>query len=135
MDKKPEVIVFFDGTCSLCNGLVRFLLDRDHRGVFHFASLQSDFARDFLAERGQDAAALDTMHVYDGGSLYQRSEAVLAISHHLPGVWGLLRHARALPQGLRDRAYGWVARNRNRLLRSGERCRMPTAGERARFLG
>ncbi|HTE07093.1 MAG TPA: DCC1-like thiol-disulfide oxidoreductase family protein, partial [Planctomycetota bacterium] len=33
-------ILFFDGTCGLCSGVVRWCLRRDRRAVLHFAPLQ-----------------------------------------------------------------------------------------------
>ena len=34
------MIVVFDAKCLLCSGWVQFLLKRDVRGVFRFASIQ-----------------------------------------------------------------------------------------------
>ena len=39
MDRPGGVIVFFDGSCGLCHGLVRFLLARDRARWFRFAAL------------------------------------------------------------------------------------------------
>ena len=37
-------IILFDGKCNLCANVVRFVLPRDTRGYFRFASLQSSAA-------------------------------------------------------------------------------------------
>lgn len=35
-------IVFIDGVCSLCNGLVKFINKFDHKNIFVFSSLQGE---------------------------------------------------------------------------------------------
>src|SRR5262249_16983162 len=58
-------LILYDGVCGLCNGFVKFLLPRDPRGVFDFASLQSEFARSVLRKYGKDPKALDVMYAIE----------------------------------------------------------------------
>ena len=51
ISKKPPIILF-DGVCNLCNGAVNFIIDRDKRQQFHFASLQSQAGQDLLTRHG-----------------------------------------------------------------------------------
>ena len=44
------MIVFFDGVCNLCQGSVRYLIKHDKKGVLKFASLQGNYAKDFVNE-------------------------------------------------------------------------------------
>jgi predicted DCC family thiol-disulfide oxidoreductase YuxK len=37
----PRPIILFDGVCNLCTGSVQFVVERDSRKQFRFASLQS----------------------------------------------------------------------------------------------
>ena len=49
MEKKDhKTIILFDGICNLCNGAVQFLLKRDKKKQFMFASLQSDASKNLL---------------------------------------------------------------------------------------
>ena len=48
----PRPVVLFDGVCNLCNASVRWLLHRDTRAQFDFASLQSATARKLLEAAG-----------------------------------------------------------------------------------
>lgn len=45
-------VIVFDGECRLCNGAVDFVVKRDPKRRFQFASLQSDTARVLLREVG-----------------------------------------------------------------------------------
>ncbi len=42
-------IVFFDGECALCDGFVTWIYTRDKKGLFKFAPLQGETAKDLLA--------------------------------------------------------------------------------------
>jgi predicted DCC family thiol-disulfide oxidoreductase YuxK len=35
-------VVLFDGVCNLCSSAVQFIIDRDPKATFRFASLQSE---------------------------------------------------------------------------------------------
>ena len=41
-------IVLVDGVCHFCQGLTKWIIKRDPEGKYHFASLQSDVAKDLL---------------------------------------------------------------------------------------
>jgi len=124
------VIVFFDGGCGLCHGLVRFLLARDRAGAFRFAALDSAAAQALL---GPGDRAGDTLVVTVAGRVRTRSEAVLEIARRLPAPWRWAAAARILPRGLRDAAYDLVARNRHRWRRDPG-CLVRPPGREERFL-
>ena len=49
-DEAPgRSVVFFDGVCALCKHSMRFLINRDHAGVLHFAPLQGETFAAFRA--------------------------------------------------------------------------------------
>ena len=127
-------IVFFDGLCHLCDGFVRFVLDRDPAGIFLFASLQSDFARDFLPRHGLDPETVDTVLLFHRHQFFVRSDAVAEICALLPGVWHQGRHLSRLPKRFRNALYNLVARNRYQLFGRRSHCRIPSPEDRARFI-
>ena len=43
-------IILFDGVCNLCNGAVQFVIKRDSKNQFLFASLQSEEGKKILEE-------------------------------------------------------------------------------------
>lgn len=138
-ETQPNPIVLYDGVCGLCNHLVQFLLKRDNRDRFRFASLQSEFARNLLKRHGADPHDLDTVYLVKnygqpGESLLERSDGVLYMLDQLGGVWKLAVIGRVLPKKLRDAIYKMVARNRYRVFGKHESCMLPEPKHRARFL-
>jgi predicted DCC family thiol-disulfide oxidoreductase YuxK len=132
-------IVLYDGVCGLCNHLVQFLLKRDNRNRFRFASLQSEFARNLLTRHGADPHDLDTVYVVKDycepeESLLARSDAVLYMLKQLEGLWKWAGIARVLPKALRDAVYRLVARNRYRVFGKYESCMLPEPKHRQKFL-
>lgn len=138
---EPHPILLYDGVCALCNRLVQFVLKRDRRDRFCFASLQSDFAATILARHGINPQSLDTVYlVQDPGQpderLLARNEAVREVLNAL-GPFSRLWAAflGLLPQTLRDWQYNLVARNRYRLFGKYETCPLPQPADRHKFLG
>ncbi len=126
-------IIFFDGVCNLCNGVVDLLLRLDRDKQFRFASLQGETARDLLPPLGDDARTWSFVY-YDEDGAQLRSDAALAVCQRLGGIWWLLSLARFVPRFLRDPVYRLVARYRYRVFGQRETCRLPTPEEKARFL-
>jgi predicted DCC family thiol-disulfide oxidoreductase YuxK len=132
-------IVLYDGVCGLCNRLVQFILKRDVKGRFRFASLQSEFSETLLKRHGADSHDLDTFYVViDYGQpverVLMRSDAILQVARILGGIWSLAGAGRILPKGLRDGMYRLVARNRYRVFGKHESCMLPSPEHRAKFL-
>jgi predicted DCC family thiol-disulfide oxidoreductase YuxK len=126
-------IVVFDGVCSFCSTMVRFILENDVEGRLRFAPLQSAVGQELLRRHGIDPADAGTMLLVKGGAAYTRSAAALEIARDL-GRWRWLRVLRVVPRGLRDRAYGVIARHRYGWFGKRDACFIPTAAQRARFL-
>lgn len=132
----PEpALVLFDGVCNLCQGSVQFILKRDPRGRFRFASLQSDEGSRRLAEHGLPSESLTTLVLLEEGKAYLRSTAALRIARHLSGAWPLAAVFLLVPRPLRDRIYDFIARNRYRWFGKTEACLLPRPEWRERFLG
>ncbi|QYJ81227.1 thiol-disulfide oxidoreductase DCC family protein [Shewanella aegiceratis] len=128
-------LVIFDGSCNLCHGAVRFIVRRDRREHFKFASIQSETAQRLLADRGIeiDLEDLSSFYLLDEQGVLAQSEAALAVASKLDGLWPLLRVLKVLPRGLRDWGYRQIANRRYRLF--GRRaCALPSEVDRGRFV-
>ncbi|HUS19104.1 MAG TPA: DCC1-like thiol-disulfide oxidoreductase family protein, partial [Terriglobales bacterium] len=92
MQTAAKPIVFYDGTCVLCHGFVRWVLANDQAAVFQFAPLQGEtFTRTFATDQRQDLP--DSVVVRnEAGGLYLRSDAVIYVLRTL----GRAKLARAL---------------------------------------
>jgi predicted DCC family thiol-disulfide oxidoreductase YuxK len=121
----PQALVLFDGVCNLCNGAVRFISANDPHGRFAFASLQSPQARELLGDRPADPDEPDSIVLLDHGRRFERSDAVLHIALGLRSPWPLAFAAILIPHTLRDRLYGWIARNRYRWFGRADVCAIP----------
>jgi predicted DCC family thiol-disulfide oxidoreductase YuxK len=136
----PNPLILYDGVCGLCNRLVQFVLKRDSRDRFRFASLQSDFAARILRQHGAASENLDTVYVvFDhnqpGERIASRSDAAALILKELGGGWSMVGAAlRALPKWLRNWGYNLVARNRYRIFGKYDSCPMPNQEDRGKFL-
>jgi predicted DCC family thiol-disulfide oxidoreductase YuxK len=128
-------VVLFDGVCNLCNGAVRFIIDRDPAGRFRFASLQSLAAREVLGAATVEEPLPDSIVLVERDRVTTRSTAALQIARRLQFPWPLLYAFIVVPRRLRDAVYDVVARNRYRWFGRREVCMVPTPGMMVRFLG
>ena len=128
-------LILFDGDCNLCNGAVQFVIKRDRRARFRFASLQSEAGRQALAAAGtaRDEQP-DSILLVSDGRVLAKSAAALAIARRLRLPWPLLSVFWVVPYPLRDIVYDCIARNRYRWFGKRDECWVPTPELRQRFL-
>lgn len=129
---RPSGIIFFDGVCNLCDWSVNFVLDHDSSNHFHFASLQSDAAREYIADL--DSENLSSVILWEEGKVYQKSDAALRIASHLRFPYRLLSVFKLIPGGLRDYVYDFIATNRYKWFGKKTECKLPTPELKDRFL-
>ncbi|MCM3388067.1 DCC1-like thiol-disulfide oxidoreductase family protein [Ureibacillus chungkukjangi] len=125
-------IILFDGDCHFCNTSVQFIIKRDQKKYFKFASLQSEIGQKLL-EEFQIPKTTDSLIFIEGNSSYIKSTAALKICRRLDGMWKLLYPFLIIPKFLRNTVYDVVAKNRHKLMKQTE-CRIPTKEELERFL-
>lgn len=127
-----QVIVLYDGDCLFCNSSVQFILKRDTRAVFQFASLQGKTGESLRAE-GQIPATMDSLCLLLNGKSYIKSAAVLLICKQLGGLYTFLYLFVIIPRPIRDAIYSLFAKYRHKV--SGKiACRLLTQEEKTRFL-
>jgi predicted DCC family thiol-disulfide oxidoreductase YuxK len=132
--KLPGPVLFFDGVCVMCNGIVEKLLRIDRARRFYFAPLQGETARAARQSYPQIPSELETMVYLEDGQVYLRSEGVLRAARLLPYPWKALGWFRILPRFITDLLYQLVARSRYRVFGKYEQCTVPAAEDRGRFL-
>jgi len=134
MTEPQRSILYFDGVCNLCDGVVQFVIKRDKRKVFLFASLQSEAGQKAVDEAAQQGISADSVVLYKNGRYYIKSSAVLHTLTELGGMWKLANIAWVFPRVLRNVIYDWVARNRYRWFGKKDSCMIPTPELKSRFL-
>ena len=127
-------IILFDGVCNLCSGAVDFILDRDPRGNYAFASLQSEAGQEVLSHYGLSTENFDSVVLIRNGKVFQKSRAALEISSRLQGAWPLLQAFKIVPRFISDGVYNFIGKNRYKFFGKREACRFPTPDIRSRFL-
>jgi predicted DCC family thiol-disulfide oxidoreductase YuxK len=136
---KGTHLVLYDGVCGLCSHLLQFVLARDDRSVFTFASLQSPTGKAIVERFGGNSNELTSFHVVanyraDQARMLSRSGAALFVAGELGWPWKAAVLMRVLPTPVLDRMYDSVARTRYRLFGRFEQCLTPRPEFRSRFI-
>jgi predicted DCC family thiol-disulfide oxidoreductase YuxK len=126
-------VVLFDGVCNLCNGAVQFILKNDKKKFFKFASLQSDFAQEFLKNHQLPTHNFDTLILIENDQVFIKSKAVFKIAKYLP-KYACLSIFRFIPIFISDFFYDVVSKNRLKWFGKRETCWLPTKELKERFL-
>jgi|TARA_B110000240_G_C13281387_1_gene360232 predicted DCC family thiol-disulfide oxidoreductase YuxK len=132
--KEKKDIVFYDGICSFCNGLVVFLLKHERRNNMSFCALQSEFAKSFLKDFDVQMNQ-DTIYYYYNGKLYKTSEAIKKIARNLKPPYLIISYFLAItPKFIREYFYKFFAKNRYKWFGKKDKCQIPSPEDRLRFL-
>jgi predicted DCC family thiol-disulfide oxidoreductase YuxK len=121
---EDKILILFDGYCNLCNGAVQFVLKRDRRDRFRYASLSWPVG-DEVIRKYPKLAGVDSIIVYQNGKVLERSSAALFIAGRLGGLWPMLGVFWVVPKLIRDGIYNWIARNRYRWFGKKDSCMIP----------
>jgi predicted DCC family thiol-disulfide oxidoreductase YuxK len=133
-------ILFYDGECRLCCGIVQLALRHDRSRLWRYSPLQSEFAAHALGRYGVVPGDLDQIHVLaEHGTERERllsgSDAGIFLWRSLSGWPRILGALLALiPRLLREPAYRVIARYRYRLFGRHIECRPPSTEQRALFV-
>jgi predicted DCC family thiol-disulfide oxidoreductase YuxK len=141
LSQLPPRILFFDGVCSFCDGLVLWLIERDPNARLHFAPLQGHTAevvrRAFPDHFPDDIDTIVYLHPGrgpGGPQISLRSAAAFDLGDEIGGPWKWVARLRWLPRFLTDLAYRLFAASRYRLFGKLDACDIPTPENRARLL-
>ncbi len=117
-----KTIVFFDGICVLCNASVRFIIKYDKKKHFHFSTLQSDVAKQFLLHQSEKIQQKDSIILWYKHQVYTESSAVLMIAKVLGGFFWITQLFWIIPKFMRDYIYRFIAKNRYKWFGKLDRC-------------
>ncbi len=134
MNNSEINIVLFDGVCNLCNKTVRFIIRRDPKAKFRFASVQSESGQLLLRQLGLPIDRFDSIVYISDDKFYLKSTAVLTILSKLGSGWQLLSFLMIFPLFLRDKVYDFIAKWRYKWFGHLESCIVPAPENSDRFL-
>lgn len=126
-------IILFDGECNLCDHSVQFIIKRDKKELFKFASIQSEVGDEVL-KKFNAATDIDSFILVKGNNCYFKSSAALRICKDLKGGWKLFFCFLIVPKVIRDYFYSIIAKNRYKLFGKKDNCMLPSPKIRDRFL-
>ena len=112
MNNSQTNIVLFDGVCNLCSKTVQFIIRKDSKSIFRFASLQSENAQLLLGQLKLLPDSFDTLVYIRDKRYYLKSTAVLKILLKLGGGWRFLYLLIIIPRFIRDKVYDFIAKHR-----------------------
>jgi len=126
-------VVLFDGVCNLCSGSVQFIIKRDKKKVFRFASLQSAYGQALLKQLNLPANNFNSFVLFENGVVYTKSAGALKVFSRLQG-WKWSRLFFIIPPFIRDAVYNLIARYRYRWFGRKAACWVPAPDLKERFL-
>ncbi len=129
-------ILLYDGGCGVCSESVQWILKHERQHTLRFVPLEATLGGE-LRTLARVAATLDSvlwLELRDGLVRVDiRSAALLQVLAYVGGPWRLLTVLRIVPRFIRDACYRAFAKVRYRV--RDRSCLVPTAEERARFVG
>jgi len=132
-----DEIVFYDGSCGLCHGFIRFLLAEDAAGTLRFAALQGDTFAALVPEEVRRTLPDSVVVRRANGDVLVKSSAALHLLARLGGLWRAAGTVAGIfPKALLDRLYDGVAAVRYRVFgRKKDACPLMPPALRKRFAG
>ena len=129
-----NVIVLFDGVCNLCVRSVQFIINRDKKDVFRFASIRSAIGQTLIKRYGIDVKKNDSIIVIKDEYVRYRSSAILYVLCYLKTMWKVFLISYIIPSPIRDILYKIIAKKRYFLFGKKNKCMIPDASISAKFL-
>ncbi|THE14816.1 thiol-disulfide oxidoreductase DCC family protein [Bacillus timonensis] len=126
-------IILFDGVCNFCNSSVQFILKKDSKQMYQFASLQSETGKSLLKKYGIPED-INSFVLIEGDQHFTKSTAALRVCRNLSGAYRFLSIFRLIPAPIRDIFYHIIANNRYKWFGKQESCMLPSPEVRKRFL-
>jgi predicted DCC family thiol-disulfide oxidoreductase YuxK len=127
-----NALFVFDGVCVICSGGASWIMRFDAARKVSFTSSQGSLGQALYRHYHVDPD--ESYLLITGGRAYTASAGYLELCSILGGVWHLLRVGAIIPEGLRDRLYAVIARNRYRWFGQVEYCTLLTPEQRERLL-
>ena len=133
---KDKQLILFDGVCNLCNSSVLYVIKRDKKNQFLFATLQSNIGEAIIKEFNIDTKETDSILLYNpkANTLKSKSSAALHIAKHLSFPTNFMVIFFIVPTFIRNWVYNYVAKNRYKWYGKKDACMIPTSELKAKFI-
>ena len=118
----------------MCNRAVQFIIKRDKKKQFLFASLQRKTGNALLKKFDIPGNVFNSFILVEGDKVYTRSTAALRIAKKLNGGWKLVYGLMIIPRFIRNAVYNVISKNRYKWFGKRNECMVPTPELKERFL-
>ncbi len=134
MENNQTYIVLFDGICNFCSGTVQFIIKRDSKAKFQFASLQSLYGQTLLRKFNLPTNDFGTFVLVKNNKYYLKSLAGIYVLKELPYLWKFFYIFIIVPKPIRDFVYDFIAKRRHKISGKRTKCFIPTPELKQIFL-
>jgi len=131
VNRKGKMIILFDGVCNMCVWSIQFIISRDTKDLFRFASMQSIEGEKMLQKY---SLGINSIILIQNGVVKNKSSAVLHILYHLNTIWKFLIIFYIIPYPIRDLLYAMIAKTRYIIFGKRDKCMVPDDSINSKFL-
>ena len=131
MKADTKQLILFDGVCNFCNSTINFIIKKDQKDQFRFASLQSKLGQTFVDKL---PSYTDSIIYIRNNQILLKSMAAVYIAKDLGYPYRLLTIFRLIPTSWRDKFYDYIAKNRYRWFGKKEQCEIPSEQSREKCI-
>jgi len=125
-------LILYDGECGFCNESVKFILNRDQKQFFYFASLQSKLGQEQLKMYHLPLHDFSSFVFIHQNKVFLKSEAAIEVAKNLK-YWKWVVVFKIVPQKIRDAVYDLIAKNRHKIFPQSE-CMLLKEHQKKQFL-
>jgi len=113
-DDLNRPLILFDSECKLCNGSIRFIVERDRDNSFNYLPIKSEEAKRILKEFDDRLKNSESILLIIDDKIMEYSTAVLTITRYLSGFWPVVYGLIIIPEFIRDPIYKFIASRRHK---------------------
>lgn len=128
-----KMLILYDGTCLMCNDLIRKLIEADESDMLRVAALQH-----YVQSEAQETVPVrddvDTVILIRENSVYYKSTAVLKAGQYIGYRPLICKIGLFVPRFIRDAVYDLVASNRYSWFGKSDVCIPPKPELRHKYL-
>lgn len=132
LDKK---IILFDGYCNLCDSSVQWIIKRDKKDKFRYVALQSELGQEIMKYLNLKNDTINSIILFEHKKAYYiKANAIFEICKTIGRWLYLISFFSVLPNIFTDKVYDFIAKNRYKWFGKKEKCVLPAAEIKSKFL-
>ena len=112
-------IIFYDDNCALCNYSIQFVIKKDTKNQFLFASLKGKFAKKTI--EAIHIKNLDSLVIFDDFNIYVKGKAIKFIIRNLENL-SFYKWVLFIPNPILDIAYSFIGKIRYNVFGKSKNC-------------